>query len=149
MAIPEELRRTAWFYSQNTGNAKARAGFEQQLEIDGQPAVLVEMAEQFANLPDVAIPALCRLVELAQANVGYLVRLGFAYFSAGEDEEAEKCLRRAEALVPNDLEVMNLAATLARDDASKRAIYARILARFPDDRVAYENLVALRGLEDH
>jgi tetratricopeptide (TPR) repeat protein len=144
MTLPQELRTAAWFFGQNTGNPKAVARFQQELEAHSSPAVLVELADQFAALPEVSIAALQRLVAIAPAHVGYRVQLGRACFMAGEDDEAARQLEEARRLVPEDLEVLNLAAMLAQTDEQKREVYARILELYPDNRAAFEYLVALR-----
>ncbi|MGI8906940.1 MAG: tetratricopeptide repeat protein [Candidatus Sumerlaeaceae bacterium] len=148
MNLPTELRTAAWFYSQNPENGPARMRFEDQLAANAHPAILVRLTDQFATLPAVAIPALQRLVDLSPNNVGYLARLGISHYMAGEDDKATSCLNRAREILPDDLEVLNLAATLARDDDSKRAVYARMLELYPDHRAAFENLVVLRKPEE-
>jgi tetratricopeptide (TPR) repeat protein len=147
MPLPESLRTSAWFYSQNAENDKARAQFEAELEQNVAPAMLVELSDQFGSLPQVAVPALKKLVELSPKNVGYLVRLGMAHWMAGDDTAAEQTLAQATSILPDDIEVLNLAAALARDNDTKRDIYARMLELYPNNRVAWENLVALRTPE--
>lgn len=148
MPLTEALRTSAWFYSQNPDNDKARARFESELDQNSAPSTLVELSDQFGSLPQVAVPALKKLVELAPTNVGYLARLGIAQWMAGDDAAAEETLTRARGILPDDFEVLHLAAALARDNDSKREIYARMLELYPDNRLAWENLVALRKPEE-
>lgn len=148
MALPAELRTAAWFYSQNVENGSARSRFEQQLQWHATPAMLVQLVEQFGSCPVVSIAALKRLVEVAPQNIGYLARLGMAHFMAGEDDAAANVLAKASAILPDDLDVLNLAAALARTDDDKRAIYARMLDLYPNNRAAFDNLVALRKAEE-
>jgi Flp pilus assembly protein TadD len=149
MTLPASLRNAAWLYSQNPDNPGARERFDALLADYCDPARLTALADQFSTSPAVCIPALQRLSKLSPKNVGYLARLGFSHYMAGEDEAAADCLERAREILPDDMEVLNLAAALARDDDARRDIYARILELHPDNRAAFENLVLLRKPEEN
>jgi len=142
---PDRLAPVAWLLSQDENNPAARAQFEALLAKAAEVPPLLEFAQRYGPFPAVSIPLLKRCVELQPEEIANQVALGFAYWMNGMDEEAQACATRALEMNRQSVDALNLQAALAKDDETKRRIYARILTIDPKNRAAFDNLVLLRG----
>jgi len=138
------IEKYAMLLAQNPDNEKARQGFERFLEQECDLARLNDLAERFRPCPEVSIPFCRRILELDPNNLATLVNIGFIHWMNGDDSQAEEILKEARVRDPDNISVLKLAATLARDNATKKKLFAKILMIDPKNRDAWENLLMLR-----
>lgn len=119
-----------------TGGSEGERALHEALRRVSEPAELRKLAESFYAEPEVSVPTLERLLELAPEDLRARVELGFVYFLQGEDEEANRQLEKARALDPEHVQVLTLEAALAGDPAEKIRLYRRILQKDPQNAVA-------------
>ncbi|QRO00048.1 hypothetical protein JRI60_13980 [Archangium violaceum] len=119
-----------------TGGAETERAFRDALRHISDPAVLRVLAGKFYAEPEVSVPTYERLLELMPKDVLTRVELGFIYFLMGEDGEARRQLGMAQALDPEHVQVLTLAAALAREPAEKVRLYRRILQKEPLNEIA-------------
>lgn len=139
------LASLAWVYSQNLTSELTATQFKEALQGSEHVDELEALTQSYAPYEEITIPVHLRLLELEPDSLGRLVRLGFAYWMNGHDEVAQDCATRALAVDRGNIEALNLQAALAKDDALKKSIYARILTIDPKNRAAFDNLVLLRA----
>jgi tetratricopeptide (TPR) repeat protein len=129
-----------------TGGSEVERALREELRRVSEPAELRKLAEGFYAEPEVSVPTLERLIELAPEDLVVRVELGFVYFLMGEDGEANRQLAKARALDPEHVQVLTLEAALARDPTEKIRLYRLILQKDPQHEVARSKLHELGAL---
>ena len=99
--------------------------------------------------PEIAARLLQRALELTDptdipARADLLLQLAFTHFAAGDDPRASERLAELRALEGDTVRVLHLEATLTPDNARRKKLYTRILMMEPNNRAAFEHLLALR-----
>lgn len=135
-------------YSQDFANEQTARRFQEVLASFTDIAQLEALAQNYAPYEEISIPAHQRLCDLDSQNLERLVALGFAWYMNGRDEQAQDCATRALEIDRGNISALNLQAALAKDDATKRSIYARILTIDPHNRAAFDNLVLIRATSE-
>jgi hypothetical protein len=73
-----------------------------------------------------------------------LLRLAQTFWMLGNDKLAHKAMEVASLhLAPDDLNILHLQARIAADPAEQLSTYQRILELYPNDRSAWEAILAL------
>jgi hypothetical protein len=112
-----------------------------RITASAMPDALIEAAEPFRTIPEVAGPIYERIVELQPANARALVILANAYWLSGRGPEATgELAQRAIAADPTNRGGWHMWALTESDPRDRTTRWQQVVERFPDDELAMANL---------
>lgn len=104
---------------------------------------LGQLVEEFSGHPEAQIPILKHLISNDEQNQSWLSQSGFAYWLAGQDEEAEQISNRSLAIDDRHVDTLLLVAALRRSDAERLPIYQDVLTLEPTNEIALSQVKAI------
>ncbi len=123
-----------------------------RISATAMPDALIEAAEPFRTIPEVAGPLYEKVVEAQPNNARALVILANAYWLSGRGPEATgELAQRAIAADPDNRGGWHMWALTESDPRDRTTRWKQIVDRFPEDDLAKANLAdnaaALAGAE--
>jgi hypothetical protein len=149
---PREAVAHAVAEYQATADTGALFATLDRIAATAMPDALIEAAEPFRTIPEVAGPIYEKIVAAQPHNARALVILANAYWLSGRGPEATGALaERAIAADPANRGGWHMWALTESDPRDRTTRWKQIVDRFPDDELAMANLAdnaaALAGAE--
>lgn len=137
---------------QSTADTGALFAALDRISATAMPDALIEAAEPFRTIPEVAGPLYEKVVDAQPNNARALVILANAYWLSGRGPEATgELAQRAIAADPDNRGGWHMWALTESDPRDRTTRWKQIVDRFPEDDLAKANLAdnaaALAGAE--